>query len=75
MVTRKELTDFTAFCLNKYKLEIDESIVQDYVEYNDSENQPHIKGKHKDEKIECDLNGMGCTHIAINSSKCAECII
>lgn len=71
MITRKELKDFTTFCLNKYDLNIKSSIVEDFLQYYETLNTS--RGREKND-TDCALDESGCAHIAYDSVKCNRCM-
>lgn len=77
MINSKELNDFVAFCQTKFKIKIEESIVNEYEEYCNSIRQPQIKNsdKNEPENTKCGTHGIDCSHIALNTAKCKECLI
>lgn len=76
MINRKELNDFVAFCQTKFKIEIEESIVNEYVEYLNSISPQGLKNSYfKDsENTMCGTQGIACSHVALNTAKCKECL-
>ena len=73
MVTKKEFIDFAEFCQNNFNLEIHRHIIEDYINFkNQSENK--FSSKNEEQKMKCDLNGVGCCYVAFNSVKCNECL-
>jgi hypothetical protein len=71
MITRKELIDFTTFCLNKYDLNIKKSIIDDFLQDYETLNVNY--DRHKTDS-DCALNDSGCAHIAFDSVKCNKCM-
>lgn len=72
MVTKKELVDFSDFCLNSYGLEIRRFIVEDYMKFKKiSENQSNRKNENQ--PIECGKNNVKCSYITFDSAKCNVC--
>lgn len=72
MVTKKELIDFSDFCLNSYGLEIRRFIIEDYIKSKKlSENQSN--GKKENHEIECGKNNVKCSYITFDSAKCNVC--
>uniref|UniRef100_UPI0032171EF0 hypothetical protein n=1 Tax=uncultured Draconibacterium sp. TaxID=1573823 RepID=UPI0032171EF0 len=77
MITRKELNDFALFCLNNYNLRIHESVVDDFIVHQKSLQKSDMDADSpKNESIiECDLESVGCSHMAFNSAKCDGCVV
>jgi len=76
MITRKELSDFAAFCYNKYNLEIHPVIIKDFIhtvnpikqsESNNYDTNSHYKVK------ECGSNNVSCSHLSFDSVRCNDC--
>ena len=76
MINSKELNDFVLYCQKNHKIKIDESIVNEYVKYCNSMNQPETKksGKKKPGDTQCGTHGIACSHIAFNTVKCDVCV-
>ena len=76
MITRKELSDFAAFCYNKYNIEIQSIIIKDYINnlnpIKQSESKIHnINSQYKVK--ECSSNNISCSHISFDSVRCKDC--
>lgn len=76
MITRKEISDFAAFCYNKYNLEIQPIIIKDYIktvapikQYESKMNSMNAHFKVK----ECSSNNVSCSHISFDSVRCNDC--
>ena len=76
MITRKELSDFAAFCYNKYNLEIQPDIVKDYIKTMNpiKKTENNIRGTVSHYKVkECSSNNISCSHVSFDGVKCNEC--
>lgn len=76
MVTRKELSDFAAFCYNKYNLEIQPGIIKEYIDmtnpFKQIDKELHDINSHFKVK-ECNSNNVSCSHISFDSVRCKDC--
>ena len=76
MLTRKELSDFAAFCYNKYHLEIQPIIIKDYIKtinaFIQTEDHSYSTNSHYKVK-ECGSNNVSCSHVSFDSVRCNDC--
>ena len=72
MVTKKEFIDFAEFCQNNYNIEIHVHIIEAYIN-SKSQFESKFSSNNEEEKMKCDLHGVGCCYIAFNSVKCNDC--
>ena len=75
MINSKELNDFVVYCQKTHNIKIEESVVNEYVEYCNSMEQQEIKdsGKKKPGDIKCG-HGIDCSYVAFNTVKCDQCL-
>jgi hypothetical protein len=75
MINSKELNDFVVYCQKTHKIQIKESVVNEYVKYRNYMEQQEIKnsGKKEPGDTKCG-HGIDCSHVAFNTVKCDECL-
>jgi hypothetical protein len=76
MITRKEISDFAAFCYKRYNLEIPPVIIKDYIQTISPIKQPVSNNKtiNSHYKVkECSSNNVSCSHVSFDSVRCDSC--
>lgn len=75
MITKKELSDFAKYCQTKYQVEIEISIIEDFIKANNSNenSEGFIQNPGDDQNFNCHTDDFGCSHLNFDSSKCPEC--
>ena len=76
MKTNDLIRNFAAYCYNKYNIEIQPSIIKDYIEtinpLKQSKNKVHSINSHY--KVnECSSNNVSCSHVSFDSVRCDDC--
>ncbi len=76
MNTKNILRDFSAFCYKRYNLEIQPSIIKDYIKTMNPAAQPESKDPDNSSHYmvkECSSNNISCSHVSFDSVRCNDC--
>lgn len=76
MSTKNILRNFSAFCYNKYNLEIQPSIIKDYIKtmYPGIKSESKIPDNSSHYMVkECSSNNISCSHVSFDSVRCNDC--
>ena len=72
MVTKKELKEFSDYCLNSFGLKIRRSVIESYIK-SKKRSEHHVNINMEKQEIECGTNNVNCSYLAFDSAKCNVC--
>lgn len=76
MVNKKDLKDFAEFCQDKYQIELNQAIIDDFIQTLKSKGEMVTEIQNFSEHhhlMGCSSNNIECTHLTFDSAKCNEC--